>query len=331
MKSLVGGTLAVLLLSIGGCGRSPVAYGAANSIIVVAPEALWNSVRDTVGIALEPRIFTVREERTFTLTHVSPADPNWGTLRRWKQVLLVGEATDPWVEAALSRRTSLPESLPAFLEVGEVWARGQQVTLVLMPPGGGRTELLQLLPQLHAYLDGRFRAYARDRMYVSGADDALKRRLEQEAGFSLLLPKVYQRGSQDSVYLFRNDQQRQGELVRSVLVTWRTGVPADLSADFLLSWRDSLSLEFYPPGQQAERQRLEIRTLPAQGLEVQGIWSSLPGEWPGAGPFVDRIIVCPAQNRTYLLDAWLYAPGKDKYEYMLQLQTILDTFACGTT
>jgi hypothetical protein len=31
----------------------------------------------------------------------------------------------------------------------------------------------------------------------------------------------------------------------------------------------------------------------------------------------------------YLLDAWLYAPGKQKYEYMIQLQTILDTFRCG--
>jgi len=30
----------------------------------------------------------------------------------------------------------------------------------------------------------------------------------------------------------------------------------------------------------------------------------------------------------YLIDAWLYAPGKEKYEYMIQLQTILNTFRC---
>jgi hypothetical protein len=31
----------------------------------------------------------------------------------------------------------------------------------------------------------------------------------------------------------------------------------------------------------------------------------------------------------YLLDAWLYAPGRPKHEFMIQLSTILDTFRCG--
>ena len=37
------------------------------------------------------------------------------------------------------------------------------------------------------------------------------------------------------------------------------------------------------------------------------------------------------QDRMYLLDAWLYAPGKEKYEYMIQLQTILGSFRCGAS
>ena len=41
-----------------------------------------------------------------------------------------------------------------------------------------------------------------------------------------------------------------------------------------------------------------------------------------------RAIVCEDQDRMYLLDAWLYAPGKEKYEYMIQLETILDSFSC---
>ena len=39
-------------------------------------------------------------------------------------------------------------------------------------------------------------------------------------------------------------------------------------------------------------------------------------------------VPCPEQDRHYLVDAWLYAPGKDKYEYVLQLETILGTFRC---
>jgi hypothetical protein len=40
-------------------------------------------------------------------------------------------------------------------------------------------------------------------------------------------------------------------------------------------------------------------------------------------------VPCPAQDRLYLLDAWLYAPGKEKYQYMIQLETLLGTFECA--
>jgi hypothetical protein len=41
-------------------------------------------------------------------------------------------------------------------------------------------------------------------------------------------------------------------------------------------------------------------------------------------------VPCPAQDKTYFIDAWLFAPGKKKYEYMIQLQTILNSFRCGS-
>ena len=38
------------------------------------------------------------------------------------------------------------------------------------------------------------------------------------------------------------------------------------------------------------------------------------------------MLQCP--GRTYFIDAYLYAPNEDKYEYMLQLQEILNSFDC---
>ena len=61
---------------------------------------------------------------------------------------------------------------------------------------------------------------------------------------------------------------------------------------------------------------------------VRGVWSAPPDRFPGAGPFITRVVPCPAQNRDYLLDAWLYAPGSEKFEYVLQLETILNSFEC---
>ena len=76
----------------------------------------------------------------------------------------------------------------------------------------------------------------------------------------------------------------------------------------------------------------DVRRLTGPGagaLEVRGAWETPEGSWPAAGPFIARAVRCPDQNRIYLMDAWLYAPGESKYEYVLQLETILDSFTCG--
>jgi hypothetical protein len=63
--------------------------------------------------------------------------------------------------------------------------------------------------------------------------------------------------------------------------------------------------------------------------ELQAVWQNPPSaDWPAAGPFIARVVACEEQDRLYLLDAWLYAPGRDKYEYMIQLNTVLDSFRC---
>ena len=63
--------------------------------------------------------------------------------------------------------------------------------------------------------------------------------------------------------------------------------------------------------------------------EVRAVWANPPEDlFPAGGPMITRTIPCPHQGRDYLVDAWLYAPGRDKYQYILQLETILNSFRC---
>ena len=63
--------------------------------------------------------------------------------------------------------------------------------------------------------------------------------------------------------------------------------------------------------------------------ELRAQWRNPPERnWPAGGPLITRTVTCDAQDRTYLLDAWLYAPGQEKYEYMIQLDVLLGTFSC---
>jgi hypothetical protein len=323
-------TLLVAAAALAGCNGSQQAMGTATSIIVLAPDSVWEAIGDSVLTALEPRIFTARDERTFEVTQVSPQDPRWTELRRFRQVLAIGTAEDGWVQPALRRADAVPEH--GVTQVRNVWARNQLVTAVVLPPGGGPEAALQRVPRASAMIDSTFRQAALQRMFQSRPDEALRDSLLASEGFGIVLPNVYRQLTRDApVYLFQNSTQIGGDLVRSVLVTWREGLH-EPSPEAALEWRAELGTAAYRPAQATPRERTEGQMLEVNGLpaaEVQGIWDGTDATWPMSGPFITRMLQCPAQNRTYLLDGWLYSPGRPKYEYMIQLQTILNSFECA--
>jgi hypothetical protein len=318
-------------VTLGACDEVPMAWGDANSIIAVMPMEQWESYGDDVYAALEPRIRTVRAEKTFTVTHQEPYAEFWDRLRRFRQLLVVGSREDPWVQTVLEdAREPITEN--GIHQVYDVWSRGQTVTLMLLDSGWGQAELAEYLPEVNELLDQQFRGYARNRMYISGADSVLADSLSTIAGFTMMLPTVYRFQTRDSIYIFRNDNPDPSELIRQISVSWMTPAPGLLDQDAMLEWRNRVAAEHYTEPQMVVLDDASVRDFEFEGspaFEFQGQWRNPPERnWPAGGPLITRTVTCDAQDRTYLLDAWLYAPGKEKYEYMIQLETLLDSFRC---
>lgn len=323
--------LGLCALSLPGCDRT-VAWGEVNSIIVGASAELWEAAGDAIAGGLQPTIFTVRDERTFRITHQDPLASDWGMLREFRQVLLIGSAGDPWIAEALEARSrDEPLQPPEIFQLYDVWALGQLVTVLLLSPGGGPDEAEAHVDDLFALFDGQYRDYVHARMFVSGLDSLLADTLRATGGFALELPVIYRWSREDSVFIFRNDNPDPSELIREVAVTWRSPIPETPTDDDMLDWRLSLSRDYYADEQLVTEDVEPGRTVDDTAYEIHGIWESAPGAWPAAGPFLTRWKTCPAQDRLYLIDSWLYAPGRDKYEYMLQLRYILDSFECEPT
>ena len=134
------------------------------------------------------------------------------------------------------------------------------------------------------------------------------------------------------MYIFRNDNPEPAELIRQFGVTWLTPIPDSMTVDSLMTWREAVADSSYDYPQVVKRDELyplqkALGSWPIS--EVRGTWSNPPGSWPAAGPFIFWALTCPEQDRLYFLDAWLYAPGKDKWEYIIQLETVLNSFRCG--
>lgn len=319
------------LAAVACADSSRAAMGDVSSIIVVVDDTLWAEVSDTVMTTLQPRIFAVRDEPTFKLTQTPPGGPHWGDLRRFRQLLVIGQPDDWWVQAALERADTAVTP-PAIVEVDRVWARSQRVTALVVPESGAGEAVEEAVDSLAARLDRSYRAWARSRMYISGLDTELVDTLRNQAGFSVDIPTVYRwRQATDSVFFFLNDNPDASQLVRWLTVAWRTAPEGEITEEAALAWRDTIAERFYDWNQATQRDRLQARRIDAPaagGLSLRGVWSGPVDGFPQAGPFITYVVDCPQQNRRYLLDAWLYAPGKDKYQYMIQLETLLGSFQC---
>lgn len=319
-----------LLALLAGCDK-PIAIGGVNTIMVAAPDSVWDALRPELEASLQPTAFTVRDEQIFDLSQVDPTSEEWGRLRNVRQILVIGEPADPWVAQVLEEADGAVSTPPAIVQARGVWAQNQSVTALVLPPASGAAAARPLIEQVGPQLVGQLESYARNRMFVSGVDSVLADSLREVADFSLLLPQLYRmREVRPGIYEFRNDNPDPATLIRAIEVASRPNDEVTLSPEVALEWRAEVAALATEPSQVTDPKLVDTRRLTIDGhpaLQIQGMWSNPPGDWPAAGLFIARMVQCP--QRTFLVDAWLYAPGKPKYEYLVQLQTILSSFRCA--
>lgn len=327
-----GASLACVALSLvlGACDK-PVALGEPTNIIVAAPDSVWAAIESDLRAAVEPHVFTVRNERIFDVAHGDPRSEPWSRLRYVRQILAIGEPADPWIAQALEEVDGPIPTPPAVVQAQNVWSQGQLVTIALVPPGSRASAAQELLPEIGATLLRQYEDWVRSRMFFTGVDSVLADSLRRAAGFSLLVPEVYRVAERaPGVVEFRNDQPDPADLIRNVTVASRPAEEVGVTPEAARQWRMEVVAPLTVPPQVTDStitQAVQMQVGGNPALQIQGVWSNPPGEWPAGGPYITRVVRCP--ERTYLLDAWLYAPNDTKYQYMYQLNTILDSFRCG--
>lgn len=322
------------------------ALGEANSVIIVAAPELWAELEQETYDALEPTVFTTRDENTFNVTHVAPDGNELPQLLLLKKVVVFGTPEDPRLGEIVDEMDegSARVEPGAIIRASDVWARGQTAIGVVLDPATPAATWRAALEGVHELLDAEFRAYAVSRMFASGVDTALAAAVAERYGVALRAPRIYRGTIDDQGFIrLRNDRPSPADRIRSVLIERRERAVAGggdagagdalvLDPEALFAWREGVDSVKYNVPQSIERVPLEPRRFEldgAEALEVRGIWHD-EGTYPAAGPFLARAVRCP--DATWYFDAWLYSPNAEdsKYEYLLQLEEILDSFRCTT-
>lgn len=317
------------LLLVVACDK-PSAFGEANSLILVGDETLWQQVESDTYEQLERTVFTTREENTFNVTYVAPGGSELDELLMWKQVLVFGEPGDPLVEAIAAEAKTSPE-VGTVIQAGDVWARGQVATAVILEAGHEADSWRAALPGLAATLDSQYRQYALSRMFASGIDTVLSQAVAARYGIELVAPQIYHGEiGDDGIIRLRNDNPRPSERIRSILIQRVETDGSAIDAEAVFSWREGIDSVMYNVPQGIQRVPVEPSTFDlggAEAVEVRGMWQD-EGTFPAAGPFIARAVQCP--DAVWYFDAWLYSPNPraSKYEFLLQLEEIMDSFRC---
>lgn len=327
LRTVLAPVLALLLLA---CGDTPPIMLGEHNVLVVAPDSLWAEVEDSVRTGLWVRLPGLPPESLFSVTHTSAQRTSERDLRRYRQVVVVGTARDSLVHQAIPP-TDVPVSPPTLVQADDVWTTGQKVIVLVLPEGDGPDTVVDHVPELAAALDRQYRAWTLRRMYSMGIDSELSEVL-MSAGVEIAIPALYRwlRPS-DSTFVFATRTQDIDPRLRSVLLTWRPLDDREISPSGILDWRQTMADRHYAWDHTTRREPLEVEPLDTPGLaglELRGAWGGTVEGQPHAGPFITRVVDCPAQGRRYLLDAWVFAPNRGKYRYLVQLQALLDTFDC---
>lgn len=220
--------------------RAPV--GTANEIAVVASGEVWEALEDEIVTALEPRTFTVRDERILHVAYAAPADVASTGVRRMRRILLIGSPREPLIEEALAGREADGLTPPTVLLLPDVWANNQRVIVALLPVAADPRVLESLLPRIaDAYLR-QFDEHIRRGMAVIPRNERFAEQLRRVMGVTLAIPLTY--GSErpvPGVFVFRQEEQGFTPVVRTIAIDSRARDAVDWTTEAAESWRTELA------------------------------------------------------------------------------------------
>ncbi len=332
-RTLLGAWPLLLALGAGACADQEPAVGDADDIVAIAHPELWPRIQSRVKAKLEPSPIAIGAQKAFQVSYQDPTEQTWREQRRARQLLLIGTPTDPWMEEPLARLKGEAPTLPAIVEVDDVWAAGQHATLLLLPEGDARAAVTAQLDSLRTLYDQRYREWVVTRMFANGASRALADSVFEEAGFTVLVPADYEASRDGDVFLFRRSATDSSHVIRHVAVTWRSPIPQGMQGEGLLGWRSQLAATHYGVRQAAALANVEATQTTHRGnvvYQLLGNWQNPQRTAPTRGPFILRAEICTFQDRMYLVDAWLWAPDQEQHEYLVELESIVNSFRCGS-
>ncbi len=321
----------------------PSAFGKANHITVIADKDVWEgAVGDTFRYYFASAFLILPQpEPVFDLKHFTPDDLASHPIRKeLRTYVLLGNIEDAnSATAKLMKENIGPERVRKAkeengygnLQKKDKWARGQ---LVLYMFGTDDKSMMANIktayPSIAKKIQDGDKKILEGAIYAGGESRLLGQNIQDKMGLQIRVPNEYFLAMEESniIWLRRETAEMSSNiLIHKLPYTDR----AQLSYEGFKSLRDTISKQYISSTVPGSYMRINDQALPMfvnpiqhQGLyavEARGIWE-LTQDYMG-GSFVSYLIHHPTSGELYLLDGFVFAPGKKKREFMQYLEYIL--------
>jgi len=292
----------------------PESTGKINEVVVVMPEKLWNGEagaffrkefqKEVEGLP--------QREPEFTLVHVRPQA--FSSIFKTHRNLIIVET----------------DTLSAVKMARDVYASGQYVAQI---KGLSEQELILSIQKTHRDIRKKFHREEMQRLQYAYEKAGLKSftsRMEEEYGLKISIPKDFRLNLEGENFFWLN---REKPFATEGVLIYTSDLPNDMSLlEDLMDMRDSVT-SLYVEGE-LEDTYMQIERLydpimipfEIQGnlaVELRGLWR-MENDFMG-GPFLSYAIMDEKNDRAIHIDAFVFAPAKDKRNYMTQLEAIVSS------
>ncbi len=319
------------------------AHGDVNEILVISDAALWEgAIGDTFFYYYSaPYLMLPQPESIFDVIHMTPDELARQPVRKeFRTIVFLANMADTNSTTTNLIRTdvgndklseSLSEKQSGTITGKDKWARGQTLIYVF---GWGEDKLKSHIAKSFTAIAKKINESDRPsieaNVYQAGENAELIAEVKSRYGIYLKVPGDFKKAklsTSNTLWLRRDSREINANLMIHVRPYLNK---SQLTKEGAKAIRDEVStiVNTHQPNTYMRVNDVDLpmfaETLTINNLfaiQSKGIWE-MANDFMG-GPYISNLMLSPDKKNLVLVDGFIYAPGKDKRNFMQEIELIL--------
>jgi len=301
---------------ISSCARIPPTHGRSRDIVVIS------STIDSQLIVDNLQLYNYVPQKESLFTFIFAEDTAINTVKKFHTLFLYGSLQDGFIDVLLdgdAKKTTEKDTFTLF-KLDDLWSKHQlAIILAVSEPQYITPGLLRFKDAITKILEENYYNRVKANYYIKQIDKTMMNTL-REYGVTFDIAKGW---LIDSTYKEEHFIFVHTHFPDRAIFFYKEPYAAELSSDYVLSKRDSLTRTYYK-GDYILRDLTnteEIEFKDMRGIRLRGVWQN--DSLVAGGPFLSYFL--KKNDTLYVLDGMLFNPGERKTDYFTMVEVILNS------